>query len=95
MNLDLSSLPDDQSITKHQAFLLFNQLEEKYHAQIDYLEEQNRLLRNELFGRKSEKPIREDRDRAVEAVISAVWNHRAQPTRCIQWTPRPKRSGSS
>jgi len=41
------------------------QLEQKrasWKRQIDYLEEQNRLLRNELFGRKSEKPVREDRD---------------------------------
>jgi transposase len=72
MNLDLSSLSNDQSFTKQQVFLLFNQLEEKhqiqeekYQTQIEYLEEQNRLLRNELFGRKSEKPIREDRDQLL------------------------------
>jgi transposase len=57
MNLDLSSLSDDQSLSKQQVISLLNQLEEKYQVQIDYLEEQNRLLRNELFGRKSEKDI--------------------------------------
>jgi transposase len=69
MNLDLASLPDNQSISKQQALLLLHQQEEnfqtqqeKYQAQIDYLEEQLRLLRNELFGRKSEKPPREDHD---------------------------------
>lgn len=69
MNLDLTSLPDNQSISKEQAFLLLRQQEEKYQiqeekyqAQIDYLEEQLRLLRNELFGRKSEKAPREHHD---------------------------------
>jgi transposase len=62
MILDLHSLPDDQSLSKQQAICLINQIEEKYkvqeekyQTQIDYLEEQLRLLRNELFGRKSEK----------------------------------------
>jgi len=36
--------------------------EQKYQAQIDYLEERIRLLQNELFGRKSEKPFLESRD---------------------------------
>jgi len=62
MNFDLASLSDSQSISKEQALLLFRQQEEKYQSQIDYLEEQLRLLRNELFGRKSEKPPREDHD---------------------------------
>ena len=57
MNLDLASISDDQSLSKKQVILLLNQLEEKYQAQIDYLEEQNRLLRNELFGRSSEKGV--------------------------------------
>ena len=67
MNLDLSSVSDEQSLSKQQVISLMNQLEEKfqvqeekYQAQIDYLEEQNRLLRNELFGRKSEKNIVSD-----------------------------------
>lgn len=69
MNLDLASLPDNQSISKQHALLLLRQQEKvyqaqqiKYQTQIDYLEEQLRLLKNELFGRKSEKPIREDRE---------------------------------
>ena len=49
MILDLHSLPDDQSLSKQQALLIFKQLEEKYQTQIDYLEEQLRLFRNELF----------------------------------------------
>ena len=69
MILDLSSLPDDQSLSKQQALYLINQIEEKYQVQeekyqtqIDYLEEQLRLLRNELFGRKSEKRTLPDHD---------------------------------
>jgi len=62
MNLDLASLPDNQNISKQQALLLLRQQQEKYQSQIDYLEEQLRLLKNELFGRKSEKTPREDRD---------------------------------
>jgi len=58
MDLDLQNLPENQSISKQQALSLLRRQEEKYQAQIDYLEEQLRLLRNELFGRKSEKPIR-------------------------------------
>jgi len=57
MDMDLASVSDDQSLSKQQVVLLLNQLEEKYQAQIDYLEEQNRLLRNELFGRRSEKHV--------------------------------------
>lgn len=60
MSLDLDSLPESQSISKQQALLLLRNQEEKYQAQIDYLEEQLRLLRNELFGRKSEKSPRPD-----------------------------------
>jgi transposase len=67
--MDLTSLPDSQSISKEHAILLLHRQEEKYQiqeekyqSQIDYLEEQVRLLRNELFGRKSEKSPREDRD---------------------------------
>jgi len=62
MNFDLASLPDNQGISKEQAILLLRQQEERYQSQIEYLEEQLRLLKNELFGRKSEKPIRQDRD---------------------------------
>jgi transposase len=81
MNLDLSGLSDSQSLSKQQVLLLVNQIvekhqiqEEKYQAQIDYLEEQNRLLRNELFGRRSEKDVCPDHNQltlftpGVEAV---------------------------
>ena len=69
MDLDLSTLSDDRSITKEQALSLlriqekrFQIQEEKYQSQIDYLEEQLRLLKNELFGRKSEKHPKGHRD---------------------------------
>lgn len=62
MVLDIKNLPENEQISKRQAISLLSQQEEKYQSQIDYLEEQLRLLRNELFGRKSEKPHREDRD---------------------------------
>jgi transposase len=62
MRLELESLPENESISKQQVLALVGRIEEKHQLQIDYLEEQLRLLRNELFGRKSEKPIREDRD---------------------------------
>lgn len=69
MSLDLHSLPDDQNLSKQQALCLIKQIEEKYkvqgekyQSQIDYLEEQPRLLRNELFGRKSGKRSLPDRD---------------------------------
>ena len=69
MNMDLSSLGDDRNISKKDVLLLlqnqqeyFQIQEEKYQSRIDYLEEQLRLLRNELFGRKSEKPPRQDQD---------------------------------
>lgn len=51
MNADLSSLPDDALISKHD----IASLELKYQEKIQYLEERIRLLQNELFGRKSEK----------------------------------------
>ena len=65
MYLELESLPDNESISKQQVLALVGHIEEKHQAQIDYLEEQLRLLRNELFGRKSEKPTREDRDQLL------------------------------
>lgn len=57
MVLDIKNLPDDQPISKQQLVSIVSQFEE----QLKYLEEQNRLLRQALFGRKSEKPIVEDR----------------------------------
>ncbi len=55
MSLDLLNLPENAPITKQQVLVSIRLIEEKYQSQIDYLEEQLRLLRNELFGRKSEK----------------------------------------
>ena len=58
MKLDISSLPDDVADLKAiVASLAANHkdLEDKYRLQIDYLQEQIRLLKNELFGRKTEK----------------------------------------
>ncbi len=65
MHLELKSLPDNESISKQQALLLLRHQEDKFQSKIDYLEEQLRLLRNELFGRKSEKPTREDHDQLL------------------------------
>jgi transposase len=62
MNMDLSSLGDDRNISKKDVLLFLQNQQEKYQLRIDYLEEQLRLLRNELFGRKSEKPPRQDQD---------------------------------
>jgi transposase len=53
MNIDLFTLPDDTSALKEiitEQYLEYQKVQEK----IDYLEEMVRLLKNELFGRKSE-----------------------------------------
>ncbi len=53
MNIELSKLPDDTSSLKRiitEQYLEYQKTQEK----IDYLEEMVRLLKNELFGRKSE-----------------------------------------
>ena len=60
MNVDLSNLPDDTSELKEYFISYCVESEKRQQAQeqkIDYLEERVRLLQNELFGRKSEKPI--------------------------------------
>jgi transposase len=51
MEVDLKSLPDDASLPKDAVLSLVT----KYEEQIHDLQEQLRLLRNELFGRRSEK----------------------------------------
>jgi len=51
MDVDLKSLPDDASLPKDAVLSLVT----KYEEQIHHLQEQLRLLRNELFGRRSEK----------------------------------------
>jgi transposase len=62
MDIDLESLPDDAKLSKDTVISLIieiqekhNQIEVKSQEKIHYLEEQLRLLRNELFGRRSEK----------------------------------------
>lgn len=53
MNIELSELPDDTSSLKE--IITEQHLEhQKNQEKIDYLEEMVRLLKNELFGRKSE-----------------------------------------
>jgi transposase len=51
MNVDLKCLPDNASLPKHVVISLIETYQEKTH----YLEEQIRLLKNEIFGRSSEK----------------------------------------
>jgi transposase len=51
MEVDLKSLPDDASLPKDAVLSLIT----KYEEQIHHLQEQLRLLRGELFGRRSEK----------------------------------------
>jgi transposase len=55
MDVDLRSLPDDASLSKDIVISLFDAQEVKYQEKIYYLEEQLRLFKNEVFGRKSEK----------------------------------------
>jgi transposase len=55
MKVDLSKLPDDANIDKETIVSLVGDIETSYHEKIHYLEEQIRVLKNELFGRKSEK----------------------------------------
>ena len=55
MDVDLKSLPDDASLTKDIVLSFVNQVEVKYQEKIHYLEEQLRLLKNELFGRSTER----------------------------------------
>jgi transposase len=62
MDIDLESLPDDAKLSKDTVISLIIEIQEKHNQikvksqeKIHYLEEQLRLLRNELFGRRSEK----------------------------------------
>lgn len=61
MNLDLSNLPDDAAALKE--IIAFHLIEkEKYEERIDYLEQMVRLLKKEIFGRKSEKHVLPDQE---------------------------------
>ena len=53
MNFDPAELPDDAEKLKELLFIS----SEKYEQQIEYLEERIRLLQNEIFGRRTEKPF--------------------------------------
>jgi len=53
MRLDVHSLPDDPTELKQIIAMLSSSYQDKVH----HLEEQVRLLRNEIFGRKSEKRL--------------------------------------
>ena len=57
MNYELQNLPDDAISLKEIIVLQ----EEKFQERINYLEEMVRLLKNEIFGRKTEKIIFPDR----------------------------------
>ena len=61
---DIPKLPDDVTKLKEMITSLtssYTEQERKFREKINYLEEQNRLLKKELFGRKSEKLPKEDR----------------------------------
>jgi transposase len=58
MNLDLSTLPDDTTALKELIISLASdhtRVQKEYKDRIGFLEELIRLLKNEIFGRKSEK----------------------------------------
>jgi transposase len=59
MRLDVHSLPDDPTELKHIIATLSSSYQDKLH----HLEEQVRLLRNESFGRKSEKHLSPQNER--------------------------------
>jgi transposase len=55
MDFDLKNIPDDASISKQDLVRLISLVEQKYQEKISHLEEIVRLLRHEIFGRKTEK----------------------------------------
>jgi transposase len=71
MNLDVSRLPENPADLKTLLISLaashcdLQEKELSYQSRIQYLEERIRLLQNELFGRKSEKLPKEDRDQLL------------------------------
>jgi len=79
MKSDLSSLPDDARLSKHDIASLIELVEQKYEEKIHYLEERIRLLQNELFGRKSEKRYPEDH-RQLPIFTSSEGESEAQTT---------------
>ena len=68
MDVDVSSLPENPADLKAIVISLATSrvdLEKTYQSRIEYLEERIRLLQKELFGRKSEKLPKEDRDQLL------------------------------
>jgi transposase len=71
MNVDVASLPENTADLKAIIISLaasradLQEKEQTYQSRIEYLEERIRLLQNELFGRKSEKLPKEDRDQLL------------------------------
>lgn len=59
MNVDLARLSDDTAELKNIIFSL-QSIQEKNQSRIEFLEERIRLLQKELFGRRTEKPPKED-----------------------------------
>ena len=60
MNPQVNQLPEDPAKLKQivaKLLVEYERLQEK----VQYLEEHNRVLKNEIFGRKSEKPPLQDR----------------------------------
>jgi transposase len=66
MEFEFTNLPEEDAIPKDVVISLIKEIQaktqEKYQAEIEYLQEQIRLLRNEVFGRSSEKTIFEHPD---------------------------------
>jgi transposase len=64
MEFELPNQPEKDEIAKDIVVALIKEVQaktqEKYQAEIEYLQEQIRLLRNEVFGRSSEKSIVQD-----------------------------------
>ena len=59
MNVDQARLSDDTAELKNIIFSL-QSIQEKNQSRIEFLEERIRLLQKELFGRRTEKPPKED-----------------------------------
>jgi len=72
MNLDVSHLPEDPSSLKA---IIISEREK-----IQYLEEQIRLLRNEIFGRKSEKrPALDEKQKLLFNEVDEVFSEKVEP----------------
>ena len=99
MNVDVSSLPENPADLKAIVISLATSrvdLEKTYQSRIEYLEERIRLLQNELFGRKSEKLPKEDRDQLLlfnEVEIEKEAQDNALPDEIVIAEYRRKKRG--